>query len=67
MPETQADRFATVARTLTLSERGGEGVLEYGREGLRVCGIVGVIATPGCQLKILPKIEGAASAGCRMR
>lgn len=58
IPETQADRIAAVARASVFSGRGGEGVLEHGRKGLRARGVVGVIATSGCQLEILPKIEG---------
>lgn len=61
--ETQADRIAAVARTSTFSGRGGEGVLEHGRKGLRARGVVGVIAIPGCQLEILPKIEGGGESG----
>ena len=59
IPEAQANRIATVARTSRFSGRGEEGVLEHGRKGLRARGIVGVIAAPGCQLEILPKIEGS--------
>lgn len=58
IPEAQADRLAAVARVSVFSGRGGEGVLEHGRKGLRARGVVGVIATPNCQLEILPKIEG---------
>lgn len=58
IPETQAGQIAAVARASVFSGRGGEGVLEHGRKGLRARGVVGVIATPGCQLEILPKIEG---------
>jgi len=58
IPEAQADRIAAVARASVFSGRGGEGVLEHGRKGLRARGVVGVIATPDCQLEILPKIEG---------
>lgn len=61
--ETQADRIAAVARASTFSGRGGEGVLEHGRKGLRARGVVGVIAIPGCQLEILPKIEGGGESG----
>lgn len=58
IPEARADRIAAVARASVFSGRGGEGVLEHGRKGLRARGVVGVIATPDCQLEILPKIEG---------
>jgi 5-methylcytosine-specific restriction enzyme subunit McrC len=58
IPEAEAGRLAAIARASVFSRRGGEGVLEHGREWLRARGIVGVIATPDCQLEILPKIEG---------
>ncbi|MDW3098853.1 MAG: restriction endonuclease [Alphaproteobacteria bacterium] len=58
--EAQADRLAAVARASVFSGRGGEGVLEHGRRGLRARGVVGVVATPDCQLEILPKIEGGS-------
>ena len=63
IPPLQADRLAAQARASVFSGRGGEGVLEHGRKGLRARGVVGVIATPGCQLEILPKIEGARDNG----
>ena len=59
IPTPQADRIAAQARASAFSGIGGEGVLEHGRKGLRARGVVGVIATPDCQLEILPKIEGA--------
>ena len=62
IPEAEADCVAAVARASVFSGRGGEGVLEHGRKSLRARGIVGVIAAPGCQLEILPKIEGIGEA-----
>ena len=62
IPESHADRLAAEARTSAFSGSGGEGVLEHGRRGLRARGVVGVIATPGCQLEVLPKIEGAGES-----
>ncbi|RWR05436.1 restriction endonuclease [Sinirhodobacter populi] len=59
IPEVHADRIAALAKASGFSGGGAEGVLEHGRKGLRARGIVGVIATPGFQLEILPKIEGA--------
>ena len=59
IPSPLADQLAAEARASTFSGRNGEGVLEHGRKGLRARGVVGVIATPSCQLEILPKIEGA--------
>ena len=63
IPVPQADRIAAQARASAFSGLGGEGVLEHGRKGLRARGVVGVIATPDCQLEILPKIEGAGESG----
>ena len=63
IPLALADRLAAEARASAFSGRGGEGVLEHGRKGLRARGVVGVIATSGCQLEILPKIEGAGESG----
>lgn len=63
IPAPQADRLAAEARASAFSGLGGEGVLEHGRKGLRARGVVGVIATPDCQLEILPKIEGSGERG----
>ena len=63
IPAPQADRIAATARASAFSGTGGEGVLEHGRKGLRARGVVGVLATPDCQLEILPKIEGAGESG----
>ena len=63
IPASQADQLAAEARASAFSGIGGEGVLEHGRKGLRARGVVGVLATPGCQLEILPKIEGAGESG----
>ena len=51
IPAPQADRIAATARASEFSGIGGEGVLEHGRKGLRARGVVGVIATPDCQLE----------------
>ena len=58
IPEAHADRIAAIAQQSAFAGRGGDGVLEHGRKSLRARGVVGVIAAPGCQLEILPKIEG---------
>lgn len=58
IPEVLADRIATIAQRSAFAGRGGEGVLEHGRKSLHARGVVGVIAAQGCQLEILPKIEG---------
>ena len=62
IPASHADRLAAEARASIFAGRGGEGVLEHGRNELGARGVVGVIATPGCQLEILPKIEGAGES-----
>lgn len=59
IPEAQADHLAAIAQRSIFAGSRGEGVLRHGRKGLRARGVVGVIAAPGCQLEILPKIEGA--------
>ena len=58
IPEPHADRIAKAARVSALATRTDEGVLRHGRRWLQAQGIVGVITTSGCQLEILPKIEG---------
>ena len=63
IPASQADQLVAEARASAFSGLAGEGVLEHGRKGLRARGVVGVIATPDCQLEILPKIEGAGESG----
>jgi len=62
MPMTAADRIAAVAAASPLAGRGGGGVLEHGRKGLRARGVVGVIAAQGCALEILPKIDVAGGS-----
>ncbi|WP_294289603.1 restriction endonuclease [uncultured Sphingomonas sp.] len=57
-----ADRIAAVAAASPLAGRDGGGVLEHGRKGLRARGVVGVIATQGCALEILPKIDVAGGS-----
>lgn len=59
IPEALAARVASVARASIFSGSGGAGVLEHGRKDLRARGVVGVVAAQGCQLEILPKIEGS--------
>lgn len=63
IPSSYADQLAAVARASVFSGLANEGVLEHGRKELRARGVVGVIATPGCQLEILPKIEGTGESG----
>ncbi|WP_294338229.1 restriction endonuclease [uncultured Sphingomonas sp.] len=62
IPMAAADRIAAVAAASPLAGRGGGGVLEHGRKGLRARGVVGVIATRGCVLEILPKIDVAGGS-----
>lgn len=62
IPEAHAARLVAVAGRSPFAGRGGEGVLEHRRRDLRARGVVGVIAAPGCQLEILPKIEAIGEA-----
>jgi 5-methylcytosine-specific restriction enzyme subunit McrC len=57
IPARAADRIAAVASASPLAGRGGGGVVEHGRKGLRARGVVGVIAAGDCALEILPKID----------
>lgn len=57
IPEHFAERLAALARASTFAGRGGGGVLEDRRHELRARGVVGVLATNGCSLEILPKID----------
>ena len=57
IPGHAADRIAAVAAASPLAGRGGSGVIEHGRKGLRARGVVGVIAADDCALEILPKID----------
>ncbi len=57
IPVRLADRLAKVGAASALAGRGGGGVIEHGRKGLRARGIVGVLAADGCSLEILPKID----------
>ncbi|MYN68136.1 MAG: restriction endonuclease, partial [Acidobacteria bacterium] len=63
IPASHADQLAAAARASVFSGLANEGVLEHGRKELRARGVVGVIATPGCQLEILPKIDGTGESG----
>jgi 5-methylcytosine-specific restriction enzyme subunit McrC len=63
IPVRLADRLAKVATISPLAGRGGGGVIEHGRKGLRARGIVGVLAAEGCSLEILPKIDAAEGTG----
>ena len=54
---TPSSRIAAAAAASPLAGRGGGGVLEHGRKGLRARGIVGLIAGEDCVLEILPKID----------
>lgn len=63
IPEHFAERLAALARVSTFAGRGGGGVLEDRRHELRARGVVGVLATDGCSLEILPKIDVAGEGG----
>jgi 5-methylcytosine-specific restriction enzyme subunit McrC len=66
IPAHAADRIAAVAAASPLAGRGGGGILEHGRNGLRARGVVGVIAAEGCALEILPKIDFPTQNGAEM-
>ncbi len=57
IPEHFAERFVALARTSTFAGRSGGGVLEDRRHELRARSVVGVLATEGGSLEILPKID----------
>lgn len=57
IPEHFAERLAALAKASALAGKGGGGVLEERRHELRARGVVGVLATNGCSLEILPKID----------
>lgn len=65
IPEPAAVRLAAVARSSSLGGRDGSRILSLRRRDLRVGGIVGVAAVPGCSLEILPKIDGMNEEGVR--
>lgn len=67
IPAVVADRVAAVAATSSLAGRGGGGILEHGRKGLRARGVVGVIAGEGCALEILPKIDFPGETGAQAK
>lgn len=56
IPQKVADRLAAVADASAMSAQGG-GVLDHGRHAIRARGIVGILATEGGTLEILPKID----------
>lgn len=63
IPEHLAERIAALAKTSAFAGKGGGGVLEERRHELRARGVVGVLATPGCSLEILPKIDVDQNGG----
>lgn len=63
----EADRLAAMAAVSPLAGQSGSGVLEHGRRALRARGVVGVIAAPGVELEILPKIDGEDQDGLRQQ
>lgn len=52
-----AERLAALAKVSTFAGKAGGGVLEDRRHELRARGVVGILATDGCSLEILPKID----------
>ena len=63
IPPHLAGQIAALAKASQFSGRGGSGVLEDHRDGLKARGVVGVLAVEGCSLEILPKIEVGQKEG----
>lgn len=57
IPAWAADRLVAVARRSPLGGEGGGRILTDGRNALRACQVVGVVAGENCSLEILPKID----------
>ena len=57
IPLWAADRLASVARKSPLGGDGGTRILNHGRNEIRACQVVGVVAAQDCALEILPKID----------
>lgn len=60
IPPNLAISLVELARKSRFAGRAGHGVLEDRRQELRARGVVGVLATQGCSLEILPKIDVGA-------
>jgi 5-methylcytosine-specific restriction enzyme subunit McrC len=58
IPRSAADLLLAAASTAKIVGRGGEGILVDGHRRLRAQQVVGILATPGATLEILPKIDG---------
>lgn len=57
LPTWAADRLASVARKSPLGGESGSRILTLGRNSLRAGQVVGIVASEGCALEILPKID----------
>jgi 5-methylcytosine-specific restriction enzyme subunit McrC len=60
---SQANALLLAARSHPLANRSGTNILVGRYSEILVQQVVGVIATPGCSLEILPKIDSAADEG----
>lgn len=60
-----ADALVSTARAARIGGDDGEAILVNGHKRLRAQQVVGVLATPGVTLEILPKIDGLTSEGIR--
>ncbi|ACK84144.1 IQ calmodulin-binding- domain protein [Methylorubrum extorquens CM4] len=65
--ETAAVRLAAAAQALPLGGADGSRILTLGRKDLRAGQMVGVLATEGCALEILPKIGDLCEGGVRRK
>jgi 5-methylcytosine-specific restriction enzyme subunit McrC len=63
IPIQAADRIVSNVLTAAIGGNAGGKVLDQGRKGLRARGVVGVIATEGCALEILPKMDVPGGQG----
>ncbi|MFT5438183.1 MAG: 5-methylcytosine-specific restriction enzyme subunit McrC [Alphaproteobacteria bacterium] len=65
IPRMDADSLVATAKGLNLGGDDGETILINGHRRLRAQQIVGVLASPGATLEILPKIDGLNEASTR--
>ena len=67
LPRRAADGLVATARSTRLGGAEGEDVIVDGNRRLRAQQVVGVLASPGATLEILPKIDGLDAGSTRHR
>ena len=67
LPRRAADGLVATARAMRLGGAEGDGILVDGHRRLRAQQVVGVLASPGATLEILPKIDGLDDGSTRHR